>query len=134
MTVKIENIDLVCPAEGEVTLVKLESDLVNRAFGFFLSDIKQGDEIIVEFDKPKQMLPSFDKMKSDSVLILQYSNAEQDVPATVALIMELDISKQEIKMTGYGFTSATLSIDSEAPGSEGSEELAIVTGPVTENE
>lgn len=113
MSVKIENVDLVLGAPTEATITKLPSSLVNKAFGFFLTEIKNGDDIIVEFDKPKQMVPSFDKLKSDSVLILQYSNAEPEVPATIALVLELDFNEGTVKMTGHGFTSAGLSVETE---------------------
>jgi hypothetical protein len=113
MSVKIENVDLVLGAPTEATITKLPSSLVNKAFSFFLTEIKNGDEIIVEFDKPKQMVPSFEKAKSDSILILQYSNAEPEVPATIALVLELDLTEGTVKMTGHGFTSAGLSVESE---------------------
>lgn len=111
-SVKIENVEmqLMFPDNN---IIKLPSSLVNKAFSFFLTEIKNGDEIIVEFDKPKQMVPSFEKAKSDSILILQYSNAEPEVPATIALVLELDIVKGEVKMSGHGFTSAGLSVESE---------------------
>lgn len=113
MSVKIENIELVLKDAPEVSITKLPSTLVNKAFGFFLTQVQNGDEVLAEFDKPKQMVPSFEKAKSDSILILQYSNAEKDVPATISLVLELDLNKGEVKMTGHGFTSAWLSVESE---------------------
>lgn len=112
MSVKIENVEmkLMFPDNN---VIKLPSTLVNKAFSFFLTDIKNGDDIIVEFDKPKQMVPSFEKAKSDSVLILQYSNAKPEVPATVSLVLELDLDESTVKMTGFGFTTATLSVEIE---------------------
>lgn len=112
MSVKIENVEmqLVSP---DNKIIKLPSSLINKAFSFFLTEIKSGDKVLVEFDKPKQMVPSFEKAKSDSILILQYSNAEKDVPATISLVLELDLDKGEVKMTGHGFTSASLSVESK---------------------
>lgn len=113
MAVKIENVDLTLDTSTKTTITKLPSSLVNKAFSFFLTEIKNGDEILIEFDKPKQMVPTFDKLKSDSVLILQYSNAEPEVPATITLMFELDLNEGTVKMTGHGFTTAVLSIESE---------------------
>jgi hypothetical protein len=113
MSIKLQHVDLVLGAPTEATIVKLPSSMVNKAFDFFLTEIKNGDDVIVEFDKPKQMVPTFDKSKSDSILILQYSNAEEQIPATIAVILELDLNEGVVKMTGHGFTQATLSVEIE---------------------
>lgn len=113
MSVKIENVEmkLMFPDNN---IIKLPSSLVNKAFSFFLTEIKKGDDVLVEFDKPKQMVPSFDRAKSDSVLILQYVHkASTYLPENISLVLELDLDKSQVKMKGSGFTSATLSVEIE---------------------
>lgn len=44
MSATIENVDLVLGSSGEASVTKLPSSLVNKAFGFFLTEIKNGDD------------------------------------------------------------------------------------------
>lgn len=114
--VNIENIEIAFPPEvqgndaGGVE-VDLPSSLSNKAFAFFLSLIRKEDGGVIEFDKPKQMVPSLERAKADSVLILQHSDAAEGVPATISIKLEVDLSLSKIKLFGYGFSGLVLSIE-----------------------
>lgn len=116
MNVQVESfeitLDSTLPEKTVAPLTGLTLDPGSDAFSFFLVEIKNGDTVIAEFDEPKKMVPSFDKGKKAS-FILQYSDAEKEIPATLSMILEVDITEGVTRAAGYGWTSALINVEVE---------------------
>lgn len=102
-----------CPTLPATCTYSLPSELVSltsEPFVYYISHLilKEGT---VEFDLPKHLVPSFDKSKSGDTLIAQYSNVEKDVPATISVVLSLDLTTGDIKITGFGFEKLELMVE-----------------------
>lgn len=99
-----------CPVGPETNTYSLPSHLVSltsEPYNYYISYLSL-EEGMVEFDVPKQLVPSFDKTKSGDTLIAQYSNVEKDIPATISVVLSLDITTGDVTVTGYGFKQLEL--------------------------
>lgn len=115
MTVVLKNFTLTASEPPQTTVIDLPVTLVSLSpnpFKYYIDEIKgENKEVLVSFDKPKEFVPSFDQSKEGKVLILQYSNSEADVPATISLVASIDLSSSEVKISGFGFHEANLVVE-----------------------
>lgn len=126
MITKVEDfeitLDTTLPEKTVIPLPDLVPNLGDVPFNFYLGEVKNDDVFIVEFDEPKKMVPSLDKKKADSSFILQYSDAEEDTPATLSMIVEVDLKERVVRAAGYGWTSALVSVEFQTPAAAGAGE------------
>jgi len=107
-------LDSTLPEKTVAPLTALPAGVAVGALSFFLVEIKNGDDVMVEFETPRKMVPSFDKTKQDACFILQYSDAEKDIPATLSMILEVDVAEGQTRAAGYGWTSALINVEIES--------------------
>lgn len=115
MTVVFKNFTLTASQPPQTNILDLPATLVSLTttpFKYYIDQIVgENGETLVEFDKPKEFVPSFDQSNEGKVLILQYSNSEQDVPATISLVASIDVTSGEVKISGFGFHTANLVVE-----------------------
>jgi hypothetical protein len=85
----------------------------SKAFGLFLSSVTNNGETVVEFDVPRQFVPSFDKKEESAVMRLNYTNASEGVPGTILVKGTFNILSGDIILEGEGFDSVILVLETE---------------------
>lgn len=115
MTVVLKNFTLTASEPPQTNVIDLPVTLVSlspNSFKYFIDEIKgENGEVLVSFDKPKEFVPSFDQSKEGKVLILQYSNSEEDVPATISVVASVNLETHEVKISGFGFKEVNLVVE-----------------------